>query len=70
MRKRLRRVWATLSQPKAAVPVLLAAALLAAAVSLSNIPSVLERIGKIPLPFLVWTLALAGAYLVLSLIHI
>lgn len=61
--KILRRLWKILSQPKVAVPTLLAGALLASAVSMSDIPLVLQRIGKIPIPFLLWTLLLAIAYL-------
>lgn len=60
----IKHIWKTLAQPKATVPVLLAAALLAVAVSLSNIPLVFQRIGKTPLPYLLWTLAFAAAYLI------
>ncbi len=66
MKRSSGRFWRVLRQPKVAVPVLLAAGLLAAAVSLSDLPRVVQRIGRIPLPSLLWTLLLAAVYLSLK----
>lgn len=60
----LKRFWKTLARPKVMVPLLLTAAMLATVLSLSNIPQVFERISKIPLSYLLWTLAFAAAYLI------
>ncbi|HYW04859.1 MAG TPA: lysylphosphatidylglycerol synthase domain-containing protein [Gammaproteobacteria bacterium] len=66
MRGRAGRLLQLVRQPKVAVPLLLAGGLLAAAVSLSDVPQVLARIARIPVPYLLWTLGLAAAYLALK----
>ena len=60
------RLWRVLRQPKVTVPILLAGGLLAAAVSLSNLSDVLQRIGRIPAVSLLYTVVLAAAYLALK----
>ena len=58
------RIWKFLSRPKIAIPLLLMAGFLAAALALSNIGLVFDRIGAIPLRLLALTVFLAALYLV------
>jgi len=58
--------WQTLAQPKIVVPVLLTAALLAAAIGLSDVPRAFGRIRNIPLLSLLGAFLLAAAYWVLK----
>lgn len=54
-------------RPAFLIPVLLAGALLAAALNLGNLGSVLERIRDISIPVLAFALAMGGCYLTLKL---
>ena len=59
-------MWRVMREPRIVVPVLLAGGLLAAAVSLSNVSEVLQRMGRIPLLSVLWTLVLAAFYLAIK----
>lgn len=66
MSPRTRSRWQNLGQPKVVVPVLLTAALLAAAIGLSDVPQAFGRIRDISPASLLGALLLAAVYLVLK----
>lgn len=64
MSERIKQIWRLISRPKVVVPILLAAALLGVAVTLSNLSRVFTRIAHIPVLSLGLTLLLAATYLI------